>query len=135
MIERLKRGSRIPFASSSPPTPAAAAAAEALEIVQENPRLRERLWDNAIYAKGKLRELGFDVNRTPVPIICLSSKDVDLETLPGRLLDRGIAISRFYSGSASYSSVPEGGAVRIAVFSTHTKEQIDRLAGEIAALV
>jgi glycine C-acetyltransferase/8-amino-7-oxononanoate synthase len=135
LIERLKRGSRMPSASSSPPTPAAAAAAEALEIVRENPRLRERLWGNAIYAKGKLRELGFDVNRTPVPIICLSSKHVDLGALPGRLLDRGIAVSRYYSGAESYSSVPEGGAVRIAVFSTHTKEQIDRLAAEIAALV
>ena len=135
LIERLKGNSRMPSASSAPPTPAAAATAKALEMLDENPQFRTRLWDNAIYAKGKLRALGFDLNHTPVPIICLSSKNADLEALPGKLLNRGIAVSRFYSGAASYSSVPEGGAVRIAIFSTHTKEQIDRLAEEIAALV
>ena len=135
LIERLKSNSRMPFASSAPPTPAAAATAKALEMLHENPQLRERLWDNATYAKGKLRDLGFDVNHTTVPIVCLSSKSVDLEALPGRLLARGIAVSRFYSGARSYSSVPEGGAVRIAIFSTHSKEQIDRLADEIGALV
>lgn len=135
LIDRLKRGSRIPSASSSPPTPAAAAAAKAMEILEADPQLRERLWDNATYTKRKLRALGFDVNDTPVPIICLSGGSADLETLPGRLLERGIAVSRFYSGPESYSSVPEGGAVRIAVFSSHTKEQIDRLVEEIGSWV
>jgi 8-amino-7-oxononanoate synthase len=135
LIERLKSNSKVPFASSSPPTAAAAATAKALEILHENPQLRERLWDNATYAKSKLRDLGFDLNPTPVPIICLSSGSVDLETLPRELLARGIAVSRFYPGAECYSSVPEGGAVRIAIFSTPTKEQIDRLANEIRALV
>ncbi|NQT14705.1 MAG: pyridoxal phosphate-dependent aminotransferase family protein [Planctomycetes bacterium] len=135
LVERLKRKSKIPSASSSPPTPAAAATAKALVMLRENPEFRKRLWDNATYAKGKLRDLGFDLNRTTVPIICLSSKSVDLETLPDKLLDRGIAVSRFYPGAGTYSSVPEGGAIRIAIFSTHSREQIDRLANEIGALV
>lgn len=135
LIERLKSQSRMPFASSSPPTPAAAASAKALEILRETPELRKRLWDNTRYAKGRFRELGFDLNRTPVPIICLSSKNVGLETLPSRLLDKGIAISRYYAGGDAYSSVPEGGAVRIAIFSDHTKQQIDRLVEEIGTLV
>jgi len=135
LIERLKEQSTIPNGSSSPPTPAAAASAKALEMLQENPELRTRLWDNTIYAKGRLRDLGFGLNQTPVPIICLSSKNVDLATLPDRLLDRGIAISRFYSGGDAYSSVPEGGAVRIAIFSSHTKQQIDRLVEEMARIV
>ena len=109
LIEQLKKNSSIPFASSAPPTPAAAATAKALEILHANPHLRKRLWDNTIYAKDRLRELGFDINHTPVPIICLSSNQVDLETLPARLLDQGIAVSRFYSGGQSYSSVPEDG--------------------------
>jgi glycine C-acetyltransferase/8-amino-7-oxononanoate synthase len=135
LIERLQRESRMPFASSAPPTPAAAATAKALEILQENPQLRRGLWENATYAKGRLRDLGFDANRTPVPIICLSSRKVDLQMLPDRLLERGIAVSRYYAGGDAYSSVPEGGAVRIAIFSSHTKGQIDRLVDEIGALV
>jgi len=135
LIKRLKSQSKIPFASSSPPTPAAAASAKALELLQETPELRKRLWDNTLYAKGRFRELGFDVNHTPVPIICLSSTNVDLKRLPRRLLDNGIAISRYYAGGDAYSSVPAGGAVRIAIFSEHTKQQIDRLVEEIGALV
>ncbi|MBC8875224.1 MAG: pyridoxal phosphate-dependent aminotransferase family protein [Planctomycetes bacterium] len=135
LIERLKSRSKIPFASSSPPTPAAAASARALEILQETPVLRKKLWDNTLYAKSRFRALGFDVNDTPVPIICLAGTDADLKTLPDRLLDKDIAISRFYSGGDAYSSVPEGGAVRIAIFSSHTKQQIDRLVEEIARIV
>ena len=32
-------------------------------------------------------------------------------------------------------SIPPGGALRIAVFATHTVEQIDRLIAELGALV
>ena len=35
----------------------------------------------------------------------------------------------------SYSSVPAGGALRIAIFATHTGEQIGRLVGELARLL
>jgi len=135
LIERLKNKSKIPNGSSSPPTPAAAASAKALEILRDTPELRKRLWDNTLYAKSRFRELGFDVNDTPVPIICLSSKKANLETLPDKLLDKGIAISRYYAGGHAYSSVPAGGAVRIAIFSDHTRQQIDRLVQEIGTLI
>ncbi|MBN1854496.1 MAG: pyridoxal phosphate-dependent aminotransferase family protein [Pirellulales bacterium] len=134
-IERLKSNSIIPFAASPPPTPAAAASAKGLEILHANPQLRKKLWDNVHYVKGKLRALGLDMKDTPVPIICLSSAKINIEQLPARLLDRGIAVSRFYSGGQSYSSVPKGGAVRIAIFSSHTTEQLDRLAFEIGNLM
>ena len=34
----------------------------------------------------------------------------------------------------SYSSTPRGGALRIAIFATHTREQIDRLVTNVAEL-
>lgn len=132
---RLIRKARMCFASSAPPTPVAAATAKALEVLREHPELRARLWDNVAHAKNGLRALGFEIDPTPVPIICLSSKEVSLARLPDELFARGIVISRYYAGGNDYSSVPEGGAVRIAIFATHSPEQIDRLVEEIAALV
>ena len=58
---------------------------------------------------------------------------VDLESLQHSLFERDIAV--LYTPGGSYSSVPENGAIRIAIFATHTKEQIDRLVGEIERLI
>ena len=49
------------------------------------------------------------------------------------LLSCGIAVSIWYCESKAYSSVPVGS--RIAIFATHSREQIDRLIDEIKALV
>lgn len=127
--------SKMTIASSAPPTPVAAATAKALEILSDHPELRTKLWENVAHAKKGLRAIGFTVDETPVPIICLSSKEFSLEKLPEALLSRDIAISRWYAGDQSYAGVPPHGAVRIAIFATHSKEQIDRLVGEIRALV
>ncbi|MBN2315822.1 MAG: pyridoxal phosphate-dependent aminotransferase family protein [Sedimentisphaerales bacterium] len=123
------------FSSSPPPPPIAAASAKALEILIHHPELRHTLWDNVAYAKKGLRTLGFQIDETPVPIICLSSETTSLERLPQELLSKGIAISRWYANSQAYSSVPANGAIRIAIFATHSREQIDRLVDAIRALV
>jgi len=128
-VEKLRKMSNIPYSSSAVPAPAAAATAKALEILSQKPELRRTLWDNVFYAKKSLRELGFDLDETPVPIICLDFEGVDLEALQKELFKKGIAV--FYVPGGSYSSVPESGAIRIAIFSTHTKAQIDRLVEEI----
>ena len=114
---------------------AAGASAKALEILHSHPELRTELWDNVAYTKQGLNNIGFKMDDTPVPIICLCSDTVSLETLPEKLLSRGIAVSRFYTGGDDYSSVPEGGCVRIAVFATHSREQIDRLVQAIKEVI
>ena len=132
---KLLTRSKMTFASSPPPTPAAAAGALALDILHNHPELRKQLWENVAFAKNGLRALGFSIEDTPVPIICLSAKDVSLEKLPQELLSRDIVISRWYADGKSYSSVPRGGAVRIAIFATHSREQLERLIDQIGALV
>lgn len=132
-IERLRRLSNIPYSSSAVPTPAAAATAKALQILSTRPELRRKLWDNVLYAKKALRKLGFQTNDTPVPIICLKVKNADMKVLQEELFSKGIAV--LYVPPGAYSSVPETGALRIAIFSTHTREQINRLIDEIKRLI
>jgi 8-amino-7-oxononanoate synthase len=133
-IRGLEEMSHIPFAASAPPTPAAAAAAKSLALLEENPGLRKTLWDLTSYAKSQMAGLGFDVDDTPVPIICLKGKKGgDFARLERELLGRGVAV--FYVPGGSYSSVPEEGAIRIAIFATHSRDQIDRLTEELRRLL
>lgn len=131
--ESLKNLSNIPYSSSAVPTPAAAATAKALEILSKKPEMRKKLWENVWYAKKSFHELGLRVNKTPVPIICLEIKGVDLKSFQEELFNKGIAV--LYVPGGSYSSVPEKGALRIAVFSNHTREQIDRMIREFRELL
>ncbi|UCH94602.1 MAG: pyridoxal phosphate-dependent aminotransferase family protein [Candidatus Aminicenantes bacterium] len=135
-IKKLKQKSTLVNACSNVPIPSAAATAKALEILYNNPGIRKTLWDNVAHAKNGLRNLGFDINDTPVPIICLYSKEkekIDPKALQLELFERNIAVT--YVPYGGYTSVPRGGAVRISIFSTHTREQIDRLIAEIKRLV
>ena len=133
-IRKLEAKSSVPFAASLPPTPAAAAAAKSLALLEEDPSMRQTLWDMVAYAKTKMAGLGFDVDDSPVPIICLKgTKGCDFARLESELLERGVAV--YYVPGGSYSSVPREGAIRIAVFANHTRDQIDRLTAELQRLL
>ena len=120
--------------ASPVPLGAAAASAKALDIVMQQPQMRKQLWDNAVYAKNAFRSLGFtDIPDTPVPIICLSGEGIDLETIQQKLFSKGIAV--LYVPGGSYTSAPVQGAIRVAIFSTHTRAQIDRLVAEVGGLI
>ncbi len=47
------------------------------------------------------------------------------------LYDRDICVAHV----TRYSSTPEGGALRIAIFATHTTDQLDHLAAALKSLV
>ncbi|MCK5059204.1 MAG: pyridoxal phosphate-dependent aminotransferase family protein [Candidatus Aminicenantes bacterium] len=134
LIETLNKNSNIHHACSQTPIPDAAAAAKALEMLYKNPGLRRQLWDNVSYAKKKLRSLGFNINDTPVPIICLRpDAGIDLEFIQSELFKRGLAV--IYLPGGRYTSVPTGGALRISIFYSHTRKQIDRLVDTIKRFI
>lgn len=135
-IEILYRNSKIPFAASITPIPAAAATAKALEILYEDPGLRQQLWDNVYYAREGLRSIDFTITDSPVPIICVGSeskKSIDLKRLQEKLFKKDLAV--IYLPGGMYTSVPAGGAIRISIFSTHTRAQIDRLITTIKEVI
>lgn len=134
LILKLRKTSTMAFACSSVPIPAAAATAKALDILYHNPRLRKQLWQNVFYAKKGIRQMGFDVGGTPVPIICLNMpKGLDAQDLQETLFQKDIAVT--YVPEGTYTSVPKGGAVRISIFSNHSREQIDHLIYEIGQAI
>jgi len=132
LIARLGRGAKALVATSPSALPAAGAAAWALRFMAGDTALRGRLRANVAAARAGLRGLGWDLPDSPVPILCLGARaGVDLGRLRDELFARDICVAHV----TSYSSAPAGGALRVAIFATHTAAQIGRLVGELGALL
>lgn len=128
-IDDLDRNSRICVGASPPPLPVAAASAAALAVARTTPGLRQNLWANVVQARHGLRTLGWELEDSPSPILCLKRREgIDLAKIQKALFEQGIAIEYIHS----YTSVPAGGGLRIAIFATHTAEQINRLITSIS---
>jgi glycine C-acetyltransferase/8-amino-7-oxononanoate synthase len=121
------------FVAHSPsPLPVAAAAARALDLVGGVSQRRAQLWANVAYARTGLRGLGWELADTPVPIICLGARPgLDLARIQAELFARDLCVAHV----TRYSSTPAGGALRIAIFATHSEAQIDRLVAEVGRLL
>ena len=131
-IDRIKSQSPYFGGASAPPAPIAAATARALELVVAQPELRARLWSNARKLKDGLRRMGFDVDDTPVPIVCLVIDTAEnMQRIQRELMARSIAIAYM----AAYSGLGPEGGLRLAVFATHTEAMIQRLLDELRTLV
>jgi 8-amino-7-oxononanoate synthase len=131
-IDHLEQNSSICAGASPPAIITAAASAKALSIARENPHLRENLWTNVKQARAGFNNLGWNLPDTLVPILCLPQhKKHNLERLREQLFEQGIAVTHV----RSYTSTPPGGALRIALFATHTAEQIDHLVATLGALL
>lgn len=130
-IDRLDRCSRIMVGASPPPLVMTAASASALSLARTHPEMRQRLLQNVRQVRNGLRKQGWQVEDSPVPIICLRQQaGVDLHRIQRELFKQGVAIEFV----RSYTSTPAGGALRIAIFATHSQEQIERLLHAIQSL-
>lgn len=123
LAEKVDRNAMIMRGASPPPPGAAAAANAALRILETTPRMRTDLIRNVQHMRGGLRKLGFEVADTPVPIVTIRGADFD--GLRDRLGERDIIVKATPAGG--YSDAPDVPTMRVAVFSEHAPEQIDRL--------
>lgn len=134
LMEKISRNVRIPAGASPPCTGAAAASAMGLKIVSEHPEMRMQLWDNVASMRKGLRQLGVDVPDSPVPIVPVTGlSGVNLKQVQHSLEEKGIVVA--HVPPRGYSDAPDNESLRIAVFSTHTREQIDKLLASLAKLL
>lgn len=131
-IQRLRQDAAAFGATSPSPLPAAAAATAALDLVAGRSWLRDRLWANVARAREGLRSLGWELKDVPVPIICLRARPgIDLARIQTELFARDVCVAHV----TRYSSTPPGGALRVAIYATHSGAQIDRLVELLGALL
>ncbi len=110
------------FSTSHPPSVAASALA-GVRLVQRNPELIARLWENARYFKEGLRGLGFDTGASETPITPVIVRDEMLALqFSDRLFEEGV-----FAVGIVFPTVPRGRArVRTIVTAEHTREHLDR---------
>ncbi|MBI4264728.1 MAG: glycine C-acetyltransferase [Acidobacteria bacterium] len=108
------------FSTSHPPSVAASCLA-ALEVLESEPELIERLWENTRMFKSGLAALGFDTGASESPITPVIVGDGALAmTLSDRLFEEGV-----FAQGIGFPTVPRGKArVRTIVTATHTREEL-----------
>ncbi len=132
LVERLRATSPYYSGASSTPIPVAAASARGLLLMRTQPELRERLWTNVRVVKTGLRKLGLDADTTAVPIIPLTVGTAEnMQRIHATLRERGILIPYM----PTYSGLGPAGALRLAVFATHTEVMLTRLLDELGRLL
>lgn len=108
------------FSTSHPPAVTAACSA-AIDVLQEEPELMERLWDNTRFFKEGLTRLGFDtgVSETPItPVIV--GEGAKAMALSDALFEEGV-----YAQGIAFPTVPKDKArVRTIVTAVHTREEL-----------
>ena len=123
LVEYLRSNSRQIIFSAAISPPAAASAQAALQVIQEEPQHRERLWANCRHLRGIVENLGLDYWQSPTPALPIVVGDKEkCYWMWKALWDEG-----FFTVMSIAPGVPPGkDLIRVAVTSLHTTEQLDR---------
>ena len=108
------------FSTSHPPSVTATCLA-ALDVLESDDSLIQRLWDNTRFFKAGLKALGLDTGRSESPITPVMVGDAALAM---RLSDRLFELGVFAQG-IGFPTVANGKArIRTIVTATHTREEL-----------
>jgi 8-amino-7-oxononanoate synthase len=111
------------FTASMPPSSVAGAIA-ALEVMQEEPERRERLWANTRIVADALSSMGFDIGRSQTPVIPVLIGDFGRTMQAWRtLFDAGV-----FTHPIVMPAVPATACrIRVSMCAEHTPAQIERV--------
>jgi len=115
------------FSTSHPPSVAATCIA-AFDVLEQEPQLMEKLWENTRYFKKELGNLGFNIggkntpaSETPITPIIIGEGKLAMQ-FSRELFNEGIMAT-----GIAFPTVPEGKArIRTIMTATHTREQLDQ---------
>ena len=108
------------FSTSHPPAVAAACIA-AIDVLEQEPQIIERLWDNTRFFKAGLKSLGFNTGLSESPITPVIAGDGALAMkLSDRLFQQGV----FAQGIAFPTVARDKARVRTIVTATHTRDEL-----------
>ncbi|HEY7460993.1 MAG TPA: glycine C-acetyltransferase [Gemmatimonadota bacterium] len=123
LVDVLRQRSRPYLFSNSLPPPLVASSLRALQILDEDPSLLDRLRENTGYFRERLAALGFEVRPGIHPVIPIIVGETALAIEMSReLLEEGVYVSGF-----GYPVVPKGEArLRVQVSAALTRAELDR---------
>jgi 8-amino-7-oxononanoate synthase len=122
VIDYLKHQARSLIFSASMPPSACAAVLTCIDILEQEPERRLRLWENADYMRNGLQALGYDTGVSETPIVpVLIGQDDKTFMFWRALFDHGV-----FSNPVVPPAVPEKESrIRTSYSATHTREQLD----------
>lgn len=109
------------FSTALPPA-AAGALMAGIDVIQNEPQLRQRLWTNIEYMRTNLQRMGFNLGNSETAIIPIIVGADDLLKKVSREIHRaGIFVNPVY-----YPAVPKKSSrLRLSLMATHTQEDLD----------
>jgi len=109
------------FSTSHPPGVAAACLA-AIDVLEDEPELIERLWENTRHFKSGLDRLGFDIGASETPITpVIVGGGALAHHFSDRLFEEGV-----FAMGIGFPTVPEEKSrVRTIVTAEHSREELD----------
>jgi len=114
------RGRPFLFSTSHPPSVAATCLA-ALDVLEQEPEIIDRLWDNTRFFKAGLVAMGFDTGISESPITpVFAGEGSRAMKLSDRLFEEGV----FAQGIAFPTVAKDKARVRTNVTATHTKDEL-----------
>ncbi|HZT78081.1 MAG TPA: glycine C-acetyltransferase [Vicinamibacterales bacterium] len=108
------------FSTSHPPAVAATCIA-AIDVLEQEPQIIDRLWDNTKFFKAGLQALGFNTGLSESPITpVIVGEGAKAMRLSDRLFEEGV----FAQGIAFPTVARDKARVRTIVTATHTREEL-----------
>ena len=121
LIELLYHRARPFLFSTSHPPAVAAACIAALDVLEQEPQIIDRLWENTRFFKSGLQALGFNTGLSESPITPVIVGDGALAMkLSDRLFQEGV----FAQGIAFPTVARDKARVRTIVTATHTRDEL-----------
>jgi 7-keto-8-aminopelargonate synthetase-like enzyme len=124
VIDFIKHIGRSMIFSASLPPSLVASVSVALDIIEEQPQLREQLWKNTHKMLKSYKEMGYDTGISETPVIPIIIKnDMKVYAMCKLLFENGVFVNPVIS-----PAVPPGRELlRTSYMATHTEEQLDRV--------
>lgn len=122
LIEYLRISNKAYFCSTAPFISSLAASLAAMKVIDNEPNILRKLWDNINYFKSGLSKIGFNTDLFESPIIPLIVKTETNALALGEVLrEKGIIVLPVF-----YPVVPKDKArIRLSLSAGHTKEHLD----------
>src|ERR1700756_2419831 len=121
LIDYLYHRARPFLFSTSHPPPVAAACIAAIDVLEQEPRIIERLWENTRFFKAGLQALGFNtgLSESPITPVIVGEGALAMK-LSDRLFQEGV----FAQGIAYPTVARDKARVRTIVTATHTRDEL-----------
>lgn len=123
VINWVKHFARPLIFSASPPPSTVASVLAALEVIDSEPELLEKLWINTRYMIQEFKNLGYNVGWTETPIVpIVVGEDETAFVVARKLQDHGV----FVNPVISPATPPGRALIRTSYMATHQREHLDQ---------